>query len=207
MRMRRTSAGVVRMRIDMSMALIATDLPEPVVPPMSRCGMVARSASTGAPATSLPMASRSGPPSPAGASTSPSVTELRRTFGTSMPTSDLPGIGARMRTVEAASESARSSASAVTLERRTPLAISTSNRVTVGPATHATTRAGMSKVASVSAIACAMARSSVSEALFLVAVWLVRASSVMVGRTKPSSARGETALAIGTVFWATSGSA
>ena len=111
-----------------------------------------------------------------------------------------------MRTVEAASDSARSSASAVTLESLTPLAISTSNSVTVGPATQATTRAGMSKVASVSAMACAMARSSVSDVLCLAAVSLVRASRVIVGRTKPSMARGDTALAMGTVFWATSGS-
>ena len=39
MRMRRTSAGVARMRIDMSIALMQTDLPVPVVPAMSRCGM------------------------------------------------------------------------------------------------------------------------------------------------------------------------
>ena len=86
-------------------------------------------------------------------------------MGTSMPTSDLPGMGARMRTVEAASASARSSASAVTRESRTPLAISTSNSVTVGPATQSTTRDGMSKVASVSAIALAVERCSASEAL------------------------------------------
>ncbi len=73
-------------------------------------------------------------------------------LGTSIPTRDLPGIGARIRTVDAASESARSSARAVMRDSRTPFAISTSNSVTVGPATQATTLAGISNVASVSAI-------------------------------------------------------
>ena len=36
-----------------------TDLPEPVVPPTSRCGMRARSTTTGLPAMSLPKASES----------------------------------------------------------------------------------------------------------------------------------------------------
>ena len=34
--MKRTSSGVARMRMDMIMALMETDLPDPVVPPMSR---------------------------------------------------------------------------------------------------------------------------------------------------------------------------
>ena len=38
------------------MALIATDLPEPVVPAISRCGMRARSATIGWPEMSLPSA-------------------------------------------------------------------------------------------------------------------------------------------------------
>ena len=38
------------------MALMPTDLPEPVVPATSRCGMRARSATTGWPAMSLPSA-------------------------------------------------------------------------------------------------------------------------------------------------------
>ncbi len=40
----------------MIMALMATDLPEPVEPAMSTCGMVARSAVTMRPLMSLPMA-------------------------------------------------------------------------------------------------------------------------------------------------------
>ena len=82
--------------------------------------------------------------------------------------------------MDAASDSARSSASAVIRESRTPLAISTSKSVTVGPATQSTTRAGMSKVASVSAIACAVERSSVSLALCFEALSLVLASRPML---------------------------
>ena len=51
---RRTCSGVAlysRLRI---MVLIATDLPEPVVPAISACGIFARSATTGSPAISLP---------------------------------------------------------------------------------------------------------------------------------------------------------
>ena len=45
----------------MIMALMDTDLPDPVVPPMSRCGILARSDTMRAPSTSLPMAICSGP--------------------------------------------------------------------------------------------------------------------------------------------------
>ena len=41
------------------MVLIATDLPEPVVPAMSRCGMRARSTTTGSPPMVLPRQSGS----------------------------------------------------------------------------------------------------------------------------------------------------
>ncbi len=42
------------------MALMATDLPEPVVPATSRCGILARSAVTGVAADVLAQASASG---------------------------------------------------------------------------------------------------------------------------------------------------
>ena len=42
------------------MVLSATDLPEPVVPAISRCGIFARSAITGSPPIVLPSASVSG---------------------------------------------------------------------------------------------------------------------------------------------------
>ncbi len=55
--MSRTWLGVVRKSRLMIMALMATDLPEPVEPAMSTCGMDARSAVTMRPLMSLPMAS------------------------------------------------------------------------------------------------------------------------------------------------------
>ncbi len=95
MRMRRTSSGVARMMRDMSSALMHTDLPVPVEPAMSRCGIGARSRTMRSPPTSLPMPSMSGLASGIGpvASTSPRVTVVRCSLGTSMPMSDLPGIG------------------------------------------------------------------------------------------------------------------
>ena len=122
MRMSRTSEGVARMRMLVSSVLMHTDLPVPVEPAMSRCGICARSTMTDSPETSLPMASSSGLGSARRpvASTSPSVTVERRSLGTSMPMRLSPGMGARMRIVGAASESARSSASAVTRLTFTP---------------------------------------------------------------------------------------
>ena len=67
--------------------------------------------------------------------------------------------------VGAASASARSSESAVTRLTFTPLAISTSNIVTVGPGIQFTTRAMMSNVANVCSMSPAVWRSSFSEAL------------------------------------------
>ena len=74
------------------------DLPEPVVPAISRCGMRARSVQTAAPEMSLPSQTESGL-AVAGRSPkmSPSVTRFGERFGTSTPTACLPGIGARMR--------------------------------------------------------------------------------------------------------------
>ena len=74
------------------------DLPEPVVPAISRCGMRARSVQTAAPEMSLPSHTESGE-AVAGRSSkmSPSVTRFGERFGSSTPTACLPGIGARMR--------------------------------------------------------------------------------------------------------------
>ncbi len=74
------------------------DLPEPVVPAIRTCGIRARSAHTELPAMSLPSQTDSGL-AVAGRSskTSPSVTMFGERFGSSTPTADLPGIGARMR--------------------------------------------------------------------------------------------------------------
>ena len=57
---RRTCSAVALYSSDSTIALTAVDLPEPVVPATSRCGMRARSATTGAPPMSLPSASASG---------------------------------------------------------------------------------------------------------------------------------------------------
>ena len=87
-----------------SIALTAPDLPAPVVPATSRCGILARSAPIARPATSLPSQTVSGDqPSGGGCMTSPRWTIRRRAFGTSTPTACLPGIGARMRMSDAAS--------------------------------------------------------------------------------------------------------
>ncbi len=60
---RRTCSGCALYRRLRTIALIATDLPEPVVPAISRCGMRDRSATTDLPEMSLPSASVSGDPS------------------------------------------------------------------------------------------------------------------------------------------------
>ena len=50
----RQSSGVSRYISERIIVLIATDLPEPVVPAISRCGMRARSTITGSPPMVLP---------------------------------------------------------------------------------------------------------------------------------------------------------
>jgi len=100
-----------------------TDLPEPVAPATKRCGIFPKSLKTALPVMSLPSAIQSGGMWPRCGSASRMLrietTETVR-FGTSMPTADLPGIGASMRTVVAASASAMSSASDAMREILTP---------------------------------------------------------------------------------------
>ncbi len=103
--MRRTWSGVVRISSDVMMQLMPLDLPAPVAPAISRCGVVARSRNTALPAMSLPTATSSGPVAAAAsgdASRSPSATSWRVWLGTSTPIAERPGIGARMRTSTAA---------------------------------------------------------------------------------------------------------
>ena len=81
------------------------DLPAPVAPAISRCGVVARSRNTDLPAMSLPIATSSGPVSSLASGDtirSPSATSWRVWLGTSTPIAERPGIGARMRTSTAA---------------------------------------------------------------------------------------------------------
>ena len=94
-----------------SIAEINTDLPEPVVPATSRCGMRARSAAMGSPETSRPRAMPSCEPSLWNAALSRMGrmrTVIVRELGTSMPTYERPGTGAWMRRRWAERASARS---------------------------------------------------------------------------------------------------
>ncbi len=101
----RTWSGVARMMIEVSMELMKLDLPEPVAPATSRCGILVRSAVTKWPSTSLPTPVSIGFESLTALSdrsTSPSTTVSRSAFGISMPIADLPSITDRMRTSELA---------------------------------------------------------------------------------------------------------
>ena len=53
---KRTSAGDACISMQEMSAFMQTDLPEPVAPAMSRCGIVARSATIGSPETLCPSA-------------------------------------------------------------------------------------------------------------------------------------------------------
>ena len=117
------------------MLLIATDLPVPVAPAISRWGILARSAITGLPSRSRPSTTgrmafdRS---HSSASSISRSVTIRGDGFGTSTPTAPRPGMGAT-RMLKARIVMARSSASAMMRPAFTPGAGTTSNWVTTGP--------------------------------------------------------------------------
>ena len=107
----RTSSGVARIRIDVMKLLTRLDLPAPVAPAMSTCGIVARFTICARPWTSLPRPTVSGCVASLAAferSRSPSITKSRCLFGTSMPIADFPGIGAMIRTSGVASAYAMS---------------------------------------------------------------------------------------------------
>ena len=112
-----------------------TDLPDPVVPAIIRCGMRARSAKIGAPLISLPSASVSRPACFCSSSDdriSDRNTVSRLAFGTSMPITLRPGTVA-MRTAVTDRLRATSSASPITRALRMPGAGSSSYSVTTGP--------------------------------------------------------------------------
>ncbi len=97
----RTSSGVERIRIEVIIELMKDDLPEPVAPATSRCGIFERFAKTKPPSTSLPSPTTIGWWSLRAVvdrSTSPRETISLSTLGISMPIADLPGIGLRIRT-------------------------------------------------------------------------------------------------------------
>ena len=96
-----------------------TDLPWPVAPATSMCGMEARSATSSLPAASLPKRSGSSPLAVRQASDSMiSRKEMPAgaRFGTSMPIASSPGIGASMRSDFAWSAPIRLSEMFVTAE-------------------------------------------------------------------------------------------
>jgi hypothetical protein len=118
------------------MPLTATDLPEPVVPATSRCGILARFTLTGAPLVSLPRQIWSLPPDflkPSSSRISFRYTVSRFLFGISMPTTALPGMGATMRTDCASSAMARSFSSCTILPVRVPGAGANSKVMMTGP--------------------------------------------------------------------------
>ena len=120
-----------------------TDLPVPVRPAINKCGKLARSTVRDFPETSLPR-NRGifcflicGPLS---SITSRIRTICRCSFGTSMPTLFLPGIGATMRTLGTRRAIAKSSARPVILLNRRPASSSISYCAMTGPVSISTTR-------------------------------------------------------------------
>ncbi len=132
-------------------ALTMTLLPEPVAPAISRCGILDRSTAWARPATSRPSANVSVDPDAEKSTSSRirrSATMLNSLLGISIPTALLPGIGASIRMLRAASAIDRSSWSASIRLSLMCGAGCTSYWVTTGPALRPMTRASMSKLAS-----------------------------------------------------------
>ncbi len=124
-----TSSGVARASSDTSIELTKLDLPEPVEPATSRCGIFARLHEMYSPSMSLPRAITSGWWSrrvDGSVSTSARRTISRSVFGTSMPTADLPGMGASIRTLSVATAYAMFFCSWVIFSTLTPGPSSTS---------------------------------------------------------------------------------
>ena len=120
-----------------------TLFPVPVAPAMRRCGMRARSVTTGCPTMSCPRARRSSP-FPFW-NTSAERICLRYTvcllgLASSIPITALPGIGATILTLLVLRARARSSAREATLLIFTPGAGENSYMVTTGPGHISTTR-------------------------------------------------------------------
>ena len=117
-------------------ALMPTDLPCPVAPAISKCGIVARSTMKCSLSIFLPRAIGSAKVLFWNFSDdrSPRIpTMLFFTFGTSMPMVPFPGIGAMIRMPSAERLSAMSSSRFLMREMRTPAAGTISYSVTVGP--------------------------------------------------------------------------
>jgi len=100
------------------------DFPEPVLPATNKCGILAKSTKTASPATSRPKGKTSKSLSK---KRSDSTKFRKRTInfcllGTSIPTSDWPGIGASIRIGWAAKAKERSFCRATILANLTPSA-------------------------------------------------------------------------------------
>ena len=104
--------------------LIQTDLPEPVAPAISTCGIFAISVTTTLPPISFPTANdilEVLSLNSLDARRFPSMTVEFSLFGTSIPTAAFPGIGASIRISAAARFSLISSASPTILLTFTPI--------------------------------------------------------------------------------------
>ena len=133
--------------------LTHTDLPDPVAPAISRCGVCARSTIWHSPEIPCPRPIGSLVDAARKSLCSRRVrkpTMARERLGTSMPTACLPGIGATMRTREAASCSAMLSARLTIEESFTPAAGRISYIVIAGPRLMPVTSALMRNSCSVS---------------------------------------------------------
>ena len=118
-----TSSGLERNSRLIMMLFTHTDLPLPVLPAMSRWGILHRSVTCATPAMSLPRAMPSGEVMRRKLWLSKMLRMETAVFlwlGTSMPTAGLPGMGASMRTPRAARFMAMSSARLVILDSFTP---------------------------------------------------------------------------------------
>ena len=105
--------------------LMHTLLPDPVAPAIKRCGIFARSATTGLPEMSLPTAKASFEASLLNSLESIislMVTVSLVSFSTSIPTAALPGIGASILMLLALRFKAISSERLTILETLTPMA-------------------------------------------------------------------------------------
>ena len=147
-----TSSGRAFMRILAIIPLTATDFPEPVEPATSKWGIFAKSNVRTEPLTAFPKGISSNFLSSVldCSQSSRKVTVAISEFGTSIPTKDLPGIGASIRTSLAAKARAKSSARLEMRLTRTPTAGLTSYLVTDGPISARSTLARMPKLANVS---------------------------------------------------------
>ena len=131
-----TSFGDLLYKIERIIEFTHTDFPEPVEPAIKRCGVFAKSNNCASPVISFPKTT--GIAIFLYAAVSVSISSLKLTiarslFGTSIPTALFPGIGATIRTLEAASRKAILSCNATILLSFTPGAGKISNIVITGP--------------------------------------------------------------------------